>query len=151
MNLARLPRCLLSPYLGPFFMFVSLFPLSFLCAESLFLSPPLSLCLFSFRTPGFFFFHTRLSCALFSTVSHSQPSLLSSLVLFHTRSPPHKVAFLSLIFLFPRSFLLRLSCAFEIPFSSFALSLTRSLSFFETHTHTHISSFSHSFIIPKLK
>lgn len=103
------PFLLLDPFFNPVSSHYSLsMPRAFFRSSS-------SVCVFPWRTPGFF----MLPFFLFSAVSHSWSSLLPSLVLFHT---PHKVAFLSLISLFPRSFLLLLSCAFEIPFSSLALS-----------------------------
>jgi len=152
MNPARLSPLPLS--LGPLLFFFSVsspfFLLRSFCREPFsipssvplpfFLSAPLRL---------FFIFYTLLSRALFFTVSHSRPSLLSSLVLFHTLSPPHKVAFLSLISLIPRSFLLLLSCAFEIPVSSLALSPFRRLSPSHRQTHTHARTHAHS-VIPLL-
>lgn len=165
MNPARRPRCLLilsSTFLSLSWTFFStsatppsftLFFFPILCQELFSIFFPVSLHFFPFPYSRLPPATTLLFHALFFTVSHSRPSLLSSLVLFHTLSPPHKVAFLSLISLFPRSFLLLLSCAFEIPFSSLALSLSLSLacSLPRTHIYTHTASFSHSFIIPKLK
>lgn len=131
-----------------------LFLLGFLSVPRASFYPLPCLSPFSSRTLGAFPLYPSFRVLLF-TVSHSQASLLSSLVLFHTQSPPHKVAFLSLISLYRHLFLLLFSCAFEIPFSSFSLFLPVLLCSLshthDTHAHIRIGSFSHSFIIPKLK
>lgn len=149
MNPACRPRCLLilsSTFLSLSWTFFStsatppsftLFFFPILCQELFSIFFPVSLHFFPFPYSRLPPATTLLFHALFFTVSHSRPSLLSSLVLFHTLSPPHKVAFLSLISLFPRSFLLLLSCAFEIPFSSLALSLSLLPVLYLAHTYTH--------------
>lgn len=149
MNSALSPDCLL--YLSVFLVdsfsasfssvvLSTLSPQFSLWTKSILPTPLLSLCLFSSRTLGSFFLLTTL---LFFTVSHSQLSLLPSLVLFHTHSPPHKVAFLSLISLFPRLFLLLLSCAFWnslFIFSSFPLLPVLLLTHTRIMTHTQAHS-----------
>lgn len=152
MNPARLPRRLLSPFslsvswtpvFPPLLCLFSLFLLCLLTAPRALFYPLLCLSAFFLSVPRAFFFFIPFFLVLsFSlSVTHGLPHL-SSLVLFHTRSPPHKVAFLSLISLFPRSFLLPLSCAFEIPFSSLALSLA-----LHPPSHTYAQTLAHSVIL----